>query len=533
VHFTEELRDAITKRAVILVLGVLGLQVLFIISYVGALHSPAPSRVPFDLVAPASVAGPLSSRLNGLPGQPLSVTVTDTAGQAHRAVLNRDVYGALIVNPDPAGTRDTLLIASGGGAALSNVLRELVGATEARQHRSLTVIDLAPAPQTKDFDGLSSFYLVVGWSVGGYLCASLLTISAGAKPANRRRAVIRTGAMALYAVAGGIIGAVVVGPVLGALPGSFLGMAGLGALVVFSVGMLTLALQALTGIIGIGLAVLVVVIAGNPSAGGAFPWPMLPPFWRAIGPWLPPGAGTWTARSIAYFQGNAVVTSLLVLSGYAVAGAAVTLLVTLRTPGRHAAGAGAVHSAPTAAASAAAVPRARHAAPGDGEAASRETAATSAEVAATPEEPAAAPDEPAAAPDEPAAAREETAPTREEPAVAPEETGAARGEPGEARKLGCRTCDAGSRGGERGGFAGRRCRWCPRDRARRPQVRRGRRGRRLLAGLRRRPDRRGRHRGGLGGARRTGGRGNGRRGRAAHAGLYRPARPRRRRCQLR
>jgi hypothetical protein len=32
------------------------------------------------------------------------------------------------------------------------------------------------------------------------------------------------------------------------------GMAGLGALVVFSVGMLTLALQALTGIIGIGLA---------------------------------------------------------------------------------------------------------------------------------------------------------------------------------------------------------------------------------------------------------------------------------------
>jgi hypothetical protein len=40
VNFTEELRDAITKRAVLLVLGVLGLQVLFIVSYVGALHSP-------------------------------------------------------------------------------------------------------------------------------------------------------------------------------------------------------------------------------------------------------------------------------------------------------------------------------------------------------------------------------------------------------------------------------------------------------------------------------------------------------------
>ena len=101
-NFTGELRDAITRRAVFLVLGVLGLQVLFIISYVGALHSPSPSRVPFDLVAPAPVAGPLSSRLNGLPGQPLSVSVKGTAAQARSGVLNRDVYGALVVSPQPS-----------------------------------------------------------------------------------------------------------------------------------------------------------------------------------------------------------------------------------------------------------------------------------------------------------------------------------------------------------------------------------------------------------------------------------------------
>jgi hypothetical protein len=388
VNFTGELKDAITKRAVFLVLGVLGLQVLFIISYVGALHSPSPSRVPFDLVAPASVAGPLSSSLNGLPGQPLSVSVMGTAAQVRSGVLNRDVYGALVVSPASVAPRDTLYVASGGGAALSNVLKGLIGAAEARQHRSLTVVDLAPAPQTKDFDGLSSFYLSVGWCVGGYLCASLLTISAGAKPSNRRRAAIRTGAMALYAIAGGILGAVIVGPVLGALPGSVWGMAGLGALVVFSVGMLTLALEALTGIVGIGLAVLVVVIAGNPSAGGAFPWPMLPPFWRAIGPWLPPGAGTWTARSIAYFHGNAVVTSLLVLSAYAVAGTAVTLLFTLRRPGRHAAPAGTVPVVPKAGhagagAPAGAVPRARHAASGEIKAPRDETGAASGEAEMT------------------------------------------------------------------------------------------------------------------------------------------------------
>lgn len=57
---------------------------------------------------------------------------------------------------------------------------------------------------------------------------------------------------------------------------------------------------------------------------------MLPDFWRAIGPALPPGAGTWVARSIAYFKGNAVTGSLLVLSAWAVVGTAVTLLSAMR-----------------------------------------------------------------------------------------------------------------------------------------------------------------------------------------------------------
>lgn len=133
--------------------------------------------------------------------------------------------------------------------------------------------------------------------------------------------------MALYSIAGGIGGAIIIGPILGALPGSFWALSGLGALTVFAVGMITLALQALTGIVGIGLAVLIVVIAGNPSAGGAYPLPLIPDFWRAIGPALPPGAGTWVARSIAYFKGNAVTGSLLVLSAWAVVGTAITLLV--------------------------------------------------------------------------------------------------------------------------------------------------------------------------------------------------------------
>lgn len=325
--FADEVKNAVTPRAALLVIGVLALQLLFIASYVGALHKPKATDVPFGVVAPRQVSAQLVDRLKGLPGGPLDPRTVTDAATAREQILDRDIDGALLV--DPRGKTDTVLVASGGGTVLAESLTKIISEVDRSQGRSVRSVDLAPASR-QDFDGLSSFYLVVGWCVGGYLCASILAISAGSRPANRQRALIRTGVMALYSIAGGIGGAIIIGPILGALPGSFWGLSGLGALTVFAVGMITLALQALTGIVGIGLAVLLVVIAGNPSAGGAFPLPMLPDFWRAIGPALPPGAGTWTARSIAYFRGNAVTGPLLVLSAWAVVGTAITLLTAMR-----------------------------------------------------------------------------------------------------------------------------------------------------------------------------------------------------------
>lgn len=325
--FADEVKNAVTPRAALLVIGVLALQLLFIASYIGALHSPKATDVPFGVVAPQQVSARLVTELKNLPGDPLDPRAVTDAATARRQILDREIDGALIV--DPRGTTDTVLVASGGGTVLATSLTKIIEEADSAEHRTARTVDVAPA-SNQDFDGLSSFYLAVGWCVGGYLCASILAISAGSRPANRQRAVIRTGVMALYSIAGGIGGAIIIGPILDALPGSFWGMSGLGALTVFAVGMITLALEALTGIVGIGLAVLIVVIAGNPSAGGAFPLPMLPDFWRAIGPALPPGASTWTARSIAYFRGNAVTGPLLVLSAWAVVGTAITLLMTLR-----------------------------------------------------------------------------------------------------------------------------------------------------------------------------------------------------------
>ncbi|MFI5821622.1 DUF3533 domain-containing protein [Streptomyces rishiriensis] len=320
--FLDEVKDAVTPRATLLVVGVVVLHLLFIASYVGALHDPRPKDVPFGVVAPQAVARQTVARLEKLPGDPLDPRAVTDAATAREQILDRKIDGALVVGP--AGG-DTLLVATGGGKVLAATLVTLTTALEKSQTRTLRTVDVVPADK-EDANGLSSFYLTVGWCVGGYLCASIMVISSGAGRSTPRRAVIRLLAMAVVGIVGGLGGALIVGPVLDALPGSVAAYWGLGALIVLAVGAATLAFQGVFGLAGIGLVILLVVILGNPSAGGALPPPLLPPFWKAIGPALPPGAGTWAARSIAYFEGNDMTASLLVLSAWAAGGVVVTLL---------------------------------------------------------------------------------------------------------------------------------------------------------------------------------------------------------------
>ncbi|TGB09431.1 DUF3533 domain-containing protein [Streptomyces palmae] len=315
---------AVTLRAALLVIGTLLLQLGFITSYLGAFHHPTPHRVDLDVVAPtAQLRDRTAHQLDGLSGSPLDAHPVSDEAKATRRIKHRETDAALIVNP--SGRTDRLLVAGAAGNSLAQATEQVVTAAERSAGRTVAATDIVPA-SSGDSRSLSSFYLVIGWCVGGYLCAAILAISAGARPASPRRAVIRLAVLALYSVLAGLGGAIIVGPVLGALPGSFPALWGLGALTVFAVGAATLALQALFGVLGIGLAILLVVVLGNPSSGGPYPYPLLPAFWRHIGPYLPPGAGTWTSRSIAYFQGNAVTWPLLVLAGWAVVGTLLTLL---------------------------------------------------------------------------------------------------------------------------------------------------------------------------------------------------------------
>ncbi|MFH9351831.1 ABC transporter permease [Kitasatospora sp. NPDC017646] len=327
--FIAELKGAVTPRAAMLVIGVLLLQLGFITSYVGALHHPTPHELSIAVVAPPQVTPKLVQALESVPDEAVKpVTAPDTE-TATRQIKDQKIYAALVVNPN--GTEDTLLTGSARGTSAAKAAESITTALDKSQGRTVRVEDVVPLAKG-DTNGLTAFYLVIGWCVGGYLVASILGISAGSKPANVHRLLIRLGVLALYSVGAGLGGTVIAGPVLDAMPGSILALTAIGALVVFTVGAFTMALQCLFGIIGIGLAVLVFVVLGNPSAGGVYPAPMMPPFWRAIGSLIPNGAGTSATKSIAYFGSINLGMPILVLVVWAVIGTGVAFLAVLRGP---------------------------------------------------------------------------------------------------------------------------------------------------------------------------------------------------------
>ncbi|WUH92964.1 DUF3533 domain-containing protein [Streptomyces sp. NBC_00433] len=319
--------DAMTPRASILLLGVLIIELAFVVSYIGAFHSPKPSRIPLAVVAPARAQAQVAvvGKLNELPGTPLSARSADSVGQARSMVLDRSVEAALVIGP--ARGPDQLLVASAGGPAGVQSL-QLVFQKVNGPGRAVVITDLRP-PNSADGRGLSSFYLVVGLIVGGYLASAALSMSFGVRPANPHRTAIRLGALAVLSVLSGLGGAIIADIVFGALTGHFWSLWWISVLVTFAAAAAGMAFQVLLGSAGVALSVLIFVVLGNPSAGGVFPASLLPPFWRDLGPALPNGAGVTLVRNYSYFGGHDTATAWWVLSAWAVGGVLVGVAASL------------------------------------------------------------------------------------------------------------------------------------------------------------------------------------------------------------
>jgi hypothetical protein len=300
---------ALRSLAAIAAVTVVGL--LFIASYAGALHDPQPHAVPIAVLGPPRLVAALEG------SSALKVIRVADAAAAQRAIDHRDAYGAVIAGEASID----VVVAPAASLAVATLLRAELP-RRLRQAGPVRVTVVHPLPEG-DARGVVPFYVAVGWVVAGYLATSLLGIAFGTRPGRVRLAWRLVSCVILGVLMG--VGGALLGHAIGDFGGSVLALAAIGTLTVFAVAAVTLALQAIFGILGTGVAIVIFVVLGNPSSGGPFAPELLPGFWRAIGPLIPTGAAVTAIRNVAYFPDASLAGALAVLLVWAGAGVAATL----------------------------------------------------------------------------------------------------------------------------------------------------------------------------------------------------------------
>ena len=280
---------------------------IFAAAYVGAFHDPRPHHVRLGVLDARTAAAVNAS------GGAFSARLEPSVAALRSDLKARRIAAGL------AGR--TLYLASGESYTASAAVSTLLAASVP----GLRVVDVAPL-QRGDPRGTTLFYLVIACVFGGYLAATLVSLLLGYGRHTRARAAALVGALAGFACLGGLLGAAIVDG-YGAIEGHFLAVWAIGALVVFAAAAATAALQTAFGLVGTGIAMVVFIILGNSSAGGPYPLTFAPGFWRAIGPYLPQAAGVGALRGAVYFDGENIAGRLIVLSVYAVVGAAVCIAI--------------------------------------------------------------------------------------------------------------------------------------------------------------------------------------------------------------
>ena len=304
-------------RAAVALICVVLFQLLFASVFLGVLHRPALHHAPVAVVGASPVANAVSRHSDGA----IRLIPEPTAQAARAAIQDGQAYAAVVAGP----RGESLLIQTAASPGTASLLTKGFSTAAAALKVPLAVRDLAPLP-VSDPTGSSVYFLIAGWVLGGYVGATVLALaSGGMRSRGLRQAAGRLGWLAGYAAASGFAGALLFGPALGVMSGFSAALAGVGILVVFAAAAATAALQGALGLPGTLIAIIGMVVFGNPTAGQSIATPLLASPWNVIGTLLPPGAGLSSARSVIYLGGVNLTGPLTVLLGYAAGGALVIL----------------------------------------------------------------------------------------------------------------------------------------------------------------------------------------------------------------
>lgn len=277
-------------------------------------HDPKPNGVPVAVAAEEPIAGLLTETLEE-DGR-FDVQAVDDEGDARDAILDREVYGAFVVDADGAAT---LLSASAASLAVSELLEGVAQGIAEQRGVELEVTDIRELDEG-DPRGISVNLLTLATSVPAILGALLSMVFAPTlAPVSR---IVMLG---LFAIIGGLASTLVVHTGIGAIPGDFLGIWAIAAFAILAIAIASAAIIALIGPAGTGVSFMIFLMLGNPSSGAAGAPELLPTLWRDGGQFLQPGAFASSLRGAAYFDWAGTTMPLIVLAGWSVFGAAILL----------------------------------------------------------------------------------------------------------------------------------------------------------------------------------------------------------------
>lgn len=244
----------------------------------------APHDVPGALVAPPVVAGQLVAEIESLPGHPFSVFAASDAGDVRSDVERGDLYGALVV--DLRGTTHTVFVSTVRDPQVTRAIRVRVENVMAARGARVEVTEVGPADAGARRD--RAHWLSVAGLGLGFLAVVGVGWARGPYAADARRGVGRVAGLGLgIGTAGALLGLVAA---LGSTGERLATGAGVGALAM-GVALTTMALQAVFGWTGLGLAVVGLVGSGLPVLARVDPYLLGGP-WRVLTRLGVPGAGS-------------------------------------------------------------------------------------------------------------------------------------------------------------------------------------------------------------------------------------------------
>jgi hypothetical protein len=299
-------------------------SLVFIISFIGALHSPGPRSVPFGVVGSSAQASTVSKALNHQTSNGYVVKTYPSASAARTAIRNRSIDAALV-----ATTRvPVLVVASAAGAGLTSaIIKDVHGAASGSGVQVLAV-DARPL-HSSDPQGLAQVFCVIALLAPSLVFGNALVT----KAAVRLHPLWQLAVIAVYSAIVAAVAITFADAVIGALTGAPWGLFGIGTLLAFAAAATAAAASRWARGIGYLVVFLLMIPVGIAASGTTLGPNMITPWYADLGKALLAGSALPAVQNTVYFNGNAITTPLIILSAWAVAASiALVLAGVLRWP---------------------------------------------------------------------------------------------------------------------------------------------------------------------------------------------------------